>query len=382
MGALEPWNFCERAKDFLDAGAGRPHNGLAMAIWKVSAERAEIYPHPNSDRMDLCKLGMFQLVVAKTNGYQSGDIVIFAPARSVLPPDLRGNYLNSETGVSYLAGSQHDRVTSVRLRGELSEGVTISPDYVKAKLGLETLEELTIGADLSQALGIHKYEPPLPTGFSGELARLEVDGPFRQHDVEQFGIFGSEFQAGEQVIGTEKIHGSQANILIEPSGTVHVTSKGLASKRFTILEDASNIYWRALRNSNLVQIVTDCYPGRWVQIFAEAIPAQGQAWSYGADGNRPVLRLFRIQLDGQELRLEQVPAELRALWVPVLYQGPFQEETLRALAKGKEQVSGRQLHIREGIVITPATPRNSSQGWPLLLKMINDKFKGSDEDPS
>ena len=24
-----------------------------MAIWKVSAERAEIFPHPNSDRMDL-----------------------------------------------------------------------------------------------------------------------------------------------------------------------------------------------------------------------------------------------------------------------------------------------------------------------------------------
>lgn len=35
-----------------------------MAIWKVSAERAEIFPHPNSDRMDLCKVGMFQLVGA------------------------------------------------------------------------------------------------------------------------------------------------------------------------------------------------------------------------------------------------------------------------------------------------------------------------------
>ena len=353
-----------------------------MAIWKVSAERAEIFPHPNSDRMDLCKVGMFQLVVAKSNGYKTGDVIVFAPARAVLPPDLRPHYANSETGASYLVGPEHDRVSGIRLRGELSEGITIRPDYVLAKLGLDSLAQLEVGADIAAQLGISKYEPPLPANFSGEVRRLELDVPFRQHDVEQFGIFGGEFVAGEEVVATEKIHGSQANMLFRADGCIHVTSKGMASKGFEIGEDKGNIYWRALRNCRLDQLIAESYPGQTVQAFAEVYPAQGAAWSYGADGNRPWLRLFRLVVDGAELPRHQVDPAVRELWAPVLFEGPFEEAALRVLARGKEQVSGRELHIREGIVVTPRQPRPSREGWNLALKIINEKFKGSDEDPS
>jgi RNA ligase (TIGR02306 family) len=353
-----------------------------MAIWKVSAERAEIFPHPNSDRMDLCKLGMFQLVVAKTNGYKTGDVVVFAPARAILPEDLRSNYANSDTGESYLVGSQHDRVSSIRLRGELSEGVTIRIEYVLQKLGLQSVEQLELGADIAAALGISKYEPPLPTGFAGELHRVELEGPIRQHDVEQFGIFGGEFVPGEPVLATEKIHGSQANLLFEPTGTIHVTSKGLASRRLAIDEDSINIYWRALRNCKLAEVVALNYPGQLVQLFAEAFPAQGQNWNYGADGNHPQLRIFRAVIDGRETTKDEVCPDLKSWWVPVVYEGPFNEEHLRSLAKGKELVSGKQLHIREGIVVTPQQPRPSREGWNLALKIINEKFKGGDDDIS
>lgn len=353
-----------------------------MAIWKVSAERAEIFPHPNSDRMDLCKVGMFQLVVAKSNGYQTGDVIVFAPSRAVLPPDLRPHYTNSETGVSYLVGADHDRVSGIRLRGELSEGITINLDYVLAKLGLQSSQELELGADIAGALGITKYDPPLPAGFSGEVRRLDLDIPFRQHDVEQFGIFGSEFQAGEDVVATEKIHGSQANMLFRADGSIHVSSKGMASKGFEICEDQSNIYWRALRNCRLPELIAEGYPGQTVQAFAEVYPAQGAAWSYGADGNRPWLRLFRLVVEGAEVSRHQVTPALGELWAPVLFEGPFEETALRQLARGKEQVSGRELHIREGIVVTPRQPRPSREGWNLALKIINDKFKGSDDDPS
>lgn len=353
-----------------------------MAIWKVSAERAEIFPHPNSDRMDLCKVGMFQLVVAKTNGYQTGDVIIFAPARALLPKDLRGNYVNSETGQSYLGGVDHDRVTSIRLRGELSEGITIRPDYVLDKLGLTSVEQLEIGKDIAAELGISKYEPPLPAGFAGELQRLELDGPFRHHDVEQFGIFGGELVPGEEVVATEKIHGSQANIFFAKDGAIHVTSKGLASKGLTILEDARNIYWRALRNCELPKRVSEAYPNRQVQVFGEAFPAQGAAWSYGADGNRPQLRIFRLVVDGVEVPRQDAALGLQALWVPVIYSGPLDEAAVRALARGKEQVSGKELHIREGVVVTPLVPRNSREGWNLALKLISDKFKGGDDDIS
>lgn len=119
-----------------------------------------------------------------------------------------------------------------------------------------------------------------------------------------------------------------------------------------------------------------------VQAFAEVYPAQGAAWCYGADGNRPWLRLFRLVVEGAERPCHQVVPALRELWTPVLFEGPFDEAALRPLARGKEQVSGRELHIREGIVVTPRQPRPSREGWNLALKIINDKFKSSDEDPS
>ena len=37
--------------------------------------------------------------------------------------------------------------------------------------------------------------------------------------------------------------------------------------------------------------------------------------------------------------------------VPVLYEGPYDEALLLALASGKETVSGTGAHIREGIVV-------------------------------
>ncbi len=90
-----------------------------MAIWKVSVERIALFDHPNADRMQLGKVGMHQLVVARSNGYRDGDLVVFAPARAVLPPDLRGHYTNSDTGRSSLLGKDHDRVGQVTPPGAL-----------------------------------------------------------------------------------------------------------------------------------------------------------------------------------------------------------------------------------------------------------------------
>jgi hypothetical protein len=55
---------------------------------------------------------------------------------------------------------------------------------------------------------------------------------------------------------------------------------------------------------------------------------------------------------------------------------------VRPLREGKETVSGRGLHIREGCVVTPATPRDSAHAasaFRLALKLINPKFV-EDED--
>ena len=163
-----------------------------MAEWRVVADPIRLFPHPNADALLLGRVGLFQVVVTQSNEYRDGDVVIFAPARSVLPEDLRPQYINSETGISYLAGPNHDRVKRVRLRGEYSDGVTIDPVWVTQKLGVP-LADIPLNTDLAEALGIMKYESPIPAHMAGGVTPLTVP-QWHHHDVEAFGIYQFEVQ--------------------------------------------------------------------------------------------------------------------------------------------------------------------------------------------
>jgi RNA ligase (TIGR02306 family) len=353
-----------------------------MAHWKVIADRVEILPHPNADSLALAKVGPFQLVVATANGYRSGDIVVFAPERSVLPDEIKGQYVNSETGLSYLSGLEANRVKRVRLRGEFSEGVTLDPAWVMQRLGVSSMAALPLDEDLSAALGITRYEPPIPASMAGEITPLDIMTPWHEHDVEQFRLYAAEFHDGEEVIATEKIHGSQGVFLRTDDGRIFATSKGFARNRQAIVENAGNLYWRAARATRLFERIEDTpgLRGTAVQVFAEVFPCQGAAFMYGATA--PALRTYRVFVDGTELNVDAVREDLpllHELWVPVLYRGPYDLPALVALAAGKEQVSGTQANMREGLVVAPAVPRRSREGFALFLKIINPKYKDSDE---
>ena len=172
-----------------------------MATWKVIADRIKLFPHSNSDHLLIGKIGKFQVVVGKENGYQEGDVVVFAPERSILPEEIRGDYTNTTTGASYLQGENHDRVGSIRLRGELSEGVTLNSDWVRNKLAQariatkfeEDIIQIPLGNDLSRFLGITKYTPPIPEELIGKVSRMDetaYENRFVRHDVELFYVQG------------------------------------------------------------------------------------------------------------------------------------------------------------------------------------------------
>ena len=351
-----------------------------MAEFKVVASPIKLFPHPNADALLLGNVGGFQVVVAKSNEYKDGDLVCFAPEKAVLSADLAAHYTNSETGISYLKGSEHNRVGSIKLRGEISEGITISLEWVRAKLGRE---DIPLDEDLSEALGITKWEAPIPTNFSGVIQRIETDAKFFKHDVERFGIYQDEFELGEPVVITEKLHGSQINILKDAAGQIFITSKGFAPRDLSIVEDETNIYWKAARNSGIIDLLNEDFAGCDIQVLAEVLPCQ-KGFSYGFDTAKPILQIFRVIFDGQELSYRDLSqsyslAKLQRFWVPVLYEGPFDPAMLPELAKGPETVSQKQLHIREGIVVSPKEPRRAKAGFQLLLKVLNPKYVESDE---
>lgn len=335
-----------------------------MSERQVIKERAKLFPHPNAERLELCKVGPFQLVVRKGE-YQNGDPVIIAPERALLPPHFAKLYTNADTGASYLHGAQKNRVGSVRLRGELSQGVI---------LPIQGLEEAPFGTDLSEQLGITFWEPPIPFNMMAEVAPLPTFSHYSHHDVEQFGIYASEFKENEEVLVTEKLHGSQGIYFRNghaKSQTWYVTSKGMSRKRLSLLEDEQNLYWQAARNLGLFKAINQAFATDDVQVFTEVVPAQ-KGFTYGQ--RKITAFIIKIIHQGKQLARRDWPQWFQEHGVPVLYQGPLDIVHIRTLRNGKETISGKELHIREGVVLTPAIPRFTEDGRDLSVKLISDTY--------
>ena len=390
-----------------------------MSEFKVFADKIELFPHPNADRMQLGRVGTYQVVVGK-GLYTSGDVVVFAPKRSILPASVRNYFRNVETNQSYLRGPNEDRVGSIRLRGEESEGAILPNEWVKNQLSGAPIP----GEDLSEALGISEYIPG-ESGVAGVRTNFYKGGGlvqkvdeavkmerFVRHDVEQFRIFQNEFIPGEEVLLTEKIHGSLISILKDKEGRIAVTSKGRAEKNLVLREypvpdlwhgknifqkiknfckeffspkkKSRNGYWQAAYDSGIIYFLrSPKFNGVEVQVIGEVIPFQ-KGFSYGQD-NATVLvfRLVENTFDQPYGKYSSIlPFEVGVKWVPLLYKGPYDLNKILPLSEGKETVSGNSLHIREGGVLTPAVFRKTAKGVPLLVKLLNSKYKQNDDDPT
>ena len=135
-----------------------------MSNWKVIKTGIVLFPHPGADKLQLGKVGNYQVVVQK-GLYNDGDAVVFAPEKSLLTGVLEAEYKN------YLKGPDSNRVGSIRLRGELSCGIIIPAELVKRQSGRD-MGDLPYDEDLSEILGITKYVPPVPREMEGEAAPI------------------------------------------------------------------------------------------------------------------------------------------------------------------------------------------------------------------
>lgn len=178
-----------------------------MSNWKVSKEQIQIFNHSNADKLQVGKVGSYQVVV-QAGLYQDGDIVVFAPEKSVLTGRLKTEYEN------YLAGSNKDRVKEVRLRGEVSAGIIIPNE-----LWVDGVTEAQVGEDISTLFGITKYEPPIPQQLAGKIKAYDMPN-VGSHDCEQYAVYQNEFIQNERVLITEKLHGccDENTILLTEDG--------------------------------------------------------------------------------------------------------------------------------------------------------------------
>ncbi|MEW2387883.1 RNA ligase (ATP) [Streptomyces venezuelae] len=345
-----------------------------MSTLRVTAEVLTIHEHPGADALELAQVGLYRAVVAK-GVFRTGESAVYIPEQSVLPAGLI-----EELGLTgRLAGGNRDRVKAVRLRGELSQGIVCRP---AALADVDLARAVADGTDFAERLGITKWVPPIPPTMSGDVEAAPDLLPWV--DIENVQRYPDIFEPGEPVVLTEKLHGSACLVTyVAESGRVHVSSKGFGAKSLALREDPRNLYWRAVHVHGVAAAaakLAERLGARRVGIFGEVYGDGVQDLAYGADGRRDTLgyAVFDVSadIDGQVRWLdatELLDGELPL--VPRLYAGPYDTDRVLELATGRETVSGRALHLREGVVIRPAAERYSPvTGGRAIAKAVSPAY--------
>ncbi|MFI9546173.1 RNA ligase (ATP) [Streptomyces sp. NPDC052016] len=345
-----------------------------MSTLRVTAEVLTVHEHPNADALELAQVGLYRAVVAK-GAYRTGEAAVYIPEQAVLPAGLI-----EELGLTgRLAGGNADRVKAVRLRGELSQGIVCRP---KALADVDLARAAAEGTDFAERLGITKWVPPIPPTMSGEVEAAPDLLPWV--DIENIQRYPDIFTPGEPVVLTEKLHGSACLLTyVADEGRVYVSSKGFGGKSLALKEDPRNLYWRAVRGHGVAEAaarLAERLGARRVGVFGEVYGAGVQDLTYGADGRRDSLgyAVFDVSaevggavrwLDAADVLDGELPL------VPRLFEGPYDSGRVLELASGRETVSGRELHLREGVVIRPAVERYSAvTGGRAIAKAVSAAY--------
>lgn len=162
-------------------------SSLVVEVCKIT----EVFNHPNADRMDLARIKGWQCCVKKDQ-YKAGDIVVFIPPDSDIPKELA-----ERLGImEYLGGKKKNRVKTVKLRGEISEGIIIPNELSWPE-----------GTDVAEYYGITKFIPPVRAS-AGDAGPEDVNF-MRLTDIENIKNYPNTFAEGQMVAITEKVDGTQ-----------------------------------------------------------------------------------------------------------------------------------------------------------------------------
>lgn len=204
---------------------------------------SDVQPIPGADAIEKIRIGGWWCV-AKKGEFSIGDPCVYFEIDSLLPygvPQFEFLAARSRAVTIALDGGETAtgyRLRTVRLRGQISQGLALPVSAFG--LGGAT-------GDVSELLGIHKWEPPI----SKQMAAMTY-GPFPafipKTDEERVQNLGDTVarHVGETFYVTEKLDGC--------SVTIYRTAEriGVCSRNWDLLD--GNLYWNAARQAGALDL--------------------------------------------------------------------------------------------------------------------------------
>jgi RNA ligase (TIGR02306 family) len=335
-----------------------------------------VQPIPGADAIERIRvLGWW--VVVKKGEFQEGDRVVYCEIDSLLPERPAFEFLRTNSfkpaqldpmgGIVLPAGF---RIRTVRLRGQVSQGICFPLSILPPDAPTEE------GTDVTAALGVVKWEPPLPVGMGGKV-KGQFPAFLPKTDEMRVQVLQSvlERNLGKTFYVTEKLDGTSFTAFLR-AGEFGICSRNLWMDE----TDESNVLSRvakALRLQEKLRAAREKL-GFDLAIQAEVIGPGVQKNKYALKNvGLRVFNVLNLQTSGlvchadmltilERLGLEGVP-QLG------LIELNHSVDDLVAFAEGASLLNPK-VH-REGIILRPLVEEYDEDiGGRLSFKAINPKF--------
>ena len=220
---------------------------------------AEILPIDGADKIVCVKILGWQCVALKTE-FSINDKCVFFEIDSVLPIASWNDHLRKDP-IKPL------RIKTIRLRGQLSQGLAMPLSIIPSG-------EYEVGQDVTQLIGVTKYEPVVPAHLSG-MAKgnfpaflHKTDEPRLQSEPR---VLDEAISKNLVLVGTLKMDGTSFTAYRRDADF------GVCSRNLDLKETEDNAHWKMARKLKLEEILRS---------EPRNLSIQGEMAGPGIQGNR------------------------------------------------------------------------------------------------
>ena len=268
---------------------------------------SEVRPHDNADALELATVRGWQVVI-RIGEVAAGDTVVFFEIDTMLDvSDERFAFL-APRGVrtDVRDGFQGHVLRTARLRGQLSQGLVVPAAQ------FPEVAEAAVGDDVTEALGLRKWDPPLPAALSGSAIGARP-GLVPKTDAERVQNVELSALPSEGWVASEKVDGMSTSYLLEVDGELRVCTRNLE------LANAGQSQWRLADALDLDPLMRDLLASSG----AASVVIQGEVAGPRLQGNPLQLAdlrffAFRLVVDGSDVATQDWPEALMSLAAPLV----------------------------------------------------------------